>query len=126
MKKHDPLAKLGEFVMKNLRDKAIDKAEGLLRAEWKAPSLKPLQAELSKLDANQKALVRRCVVSAIDTGIHDFLFALQERADFENDIELRVDGKNVVELSDGIHGEAFGEDGWMKKFSAHGSPPAEA
>jgi hypothetical protein len=121
----DPLDKLGEFVMKNLRDPAIDHADNLLRGRWKAPALQSLQTQLGTLSPKQKELVRRSVRSSIDTAIHDFLFALQERADFENDIQLLVDGKNVVPLSDGIHGESFGPEGWMARFSAHGEPPED-
>jgi hypothetical protein len=120
------LDKFGEFVMKKLRDPAINNVEGLLRSHWKAPALKKLQSSLTKLTPKEKELVRRCVVQSIDTAIHDFLFAVQERADFENDIEIRVDGKNIVPLSDGIHGEAYGDEGWQARFSDFGAAPDEA
>jgi hypothetical protein len=28
-----------------------------------------------------------------------------------NDIQILVDGENIVELSDGIHGEAYSDEG---------------
>jgi len=52
------------------------------------------------------------------SSTHDFLFAIQEQADFEEDIQLNVANKNVAELSDGLHGEIFSESGWIKKYSA--------
>jgi hypothetical protein len=123
----DPVDKFGEFVMQKLRDPALDYVDGLLRGHWKAPASAGLQEQLGTLTAKHKEMVRRSVRSSIDTAIHDFLFALQERADFEGDIKVLVDGKDVVDLSDGIHGESFGPDGWMARFSTHGAPPeAEA
>jgi hypothetical protein len=50
----------------------------------------------------------------------DFLFKLQERAGFEKDIQVLVDGKDIVPLSDGIHGELFGPEGRASRFSLYG------
>ena len=47
--------------------------------------------------------------------MHDFLFALQKI----DDIQILVDGQNIVELSDGIHGEAYSDEGWFAKYSRH-------
>ena len=33
-----------------------------------------------------------------------------------------VDGKPVAELSDGLHGEIFGDEGWIVRFSKHPAP----
>ena len=117
----DPLSKLGELIMLRLRDRAIDYADGLTRGHWKAPALESVQATLELRDRRQRAAVTRCVTESIDAAIHDFLFALQERADFEADIQVLVDGKDVVGLSDGIHAEPCGPGGWRARFSAH--PP---
>lgn len=70
--------------------------------------------------------MRPAFVEALDEAIHDFLFALQEEADSGGEVAIRVRGKNVATLSDGLHGELFGEEGWFARFSAHGVPPDEA
>ena len=119
----DPLDKFGTFLMRNLRDRAIDNYDRLAQGQWKAPKLQALQQDLAAMTEDQRRIVRDCVVDALDVGLHDFLFALQERADFENDIQVMVDGKNLAEISDGFQGELFGEDGWFARFSAYGEPP---
>jgi hypothetical protein len=115
----NPVDKFGKFIVEKLRDSGIDFAEGLLRSHWKAPELLQLQLELSNLSDPVRATVLQCVIQTVDAAMHDFLFALQEQADFDNDIQILVDGQNVVELSDGIHGEAYSEDGWFAKFSRY-------
>jgi hypothetical protein len=120
------LDKFGRFVMENLRDRCIDDCDRLSAAQWKAPRVQALQSALATFSTEQAAVMRRCFVACIDTAIHDFLFKLQERADFEDDIQVLVDGANVVGLSDGIHGESFGEDGWQARFSRFGQAPDEA
>lgn len=117
MEAKNPLDKFGKFLVENLRDKGIDFAENLLKNHWKAPDLKEMQAELQSLSEKQKTIVRQAIAQTIDTAIHDFLFALQEEAEFENDIQILVDGENIVDLSDGIHGETYGKNGWYAKFS---------
>jgi hypothetical protein len=114
-----PVDKFGKFIVENLRDKGIDFAEGLLKSHWRAPILLEMQNEIATLNDNQKTAFIKAITHTIDGAIHDFLFALQEQADFENDIQILVDGQNIVELSDGIHAEAYSEDGWFAKYSSH-------
>lgn len=95
----------------------------LAKGRWKAPSLQKLQKAHSTFTTAQKRVVRRCVLDSVDSAIHDFLFKLQEQADFENRIQVLVDGNDVVKCSDGLHGEMFGEDGWYAKYSKDGEPP---
>ena len=122
----DNLSTFGALVAQKLRDPAIDRFENLNKGNRKAPGLKDLQAKLLALDPEAKDIVRRCVVSAIDAAVHDFLFCLQEGEFDGRSIEVLVDGENIAESSDGLHGEIFGESGWFSKFSAYGEPPKTA
>jgi hypothetical protein len=110
----------GEFLVKNLRDKGIWKFDNMVNGLSKAPKMKKLQDELSQFSPEQVEVIRKCFIRSLDSAIHDFLFALQERADFQNDIQLLVNGRNVVELSEMLHGEVFLEDGWFARFSEYG------
>ena len=111
------LDKFGEFIVVNLRDKAIETAEMLLENGSKSPQTKILQDELLTFNAAQKAIVANTVKASIDAAIHDFLFAIEEQADFENDIQIIVNEDNIVEMSDGLQGELFTQDGWLEKYS---------
>ena len=111
------LDKFGEFIVVNLRDKAIENAEMLLENRSKSPQTKILQDELLTFNAAQKAIVANAVKASIDAAIHDFLFAIEEQADFENDIQIIVNEDNIVEMSDGLQGELFTQDGWLEKYS---------
>lgn len=113
----------GEFVVAKLRDAAIDHADGLLAGRWEAPGLRALQADLRRLTPEQRVLVRRCVVAAVDSGLHDLLFALQEEHDAGGRVSVVVDGEAVAAESDGLHGEPYGGEGWFARFSKHGPHP---
>lgn len=118
----NPLDEFGQFLMVNLRDAAISYFDELATSGWKAPSLAALQAELKSLGAEQLRIVRRCVMSSLDHGIHDFLFKLQESGDLDGNIRVQVQGQDVSAISDGLHGELFTKDGWMAKYSMFGEP----
>lgn len=49
MPKSPPLDTFGRFLMVHLRDRGLDRLDGLLVGRWKAPSLKKLQAGLRRL-----------------------------------------------------------------------------
>ena len=116
MEAENKLDKFGKFLVNNLRDKGISYTEILLKGNWKAPSLINLQSELGKLSESQKEAIKKVVISAIDSSIHDFLFALQEQLE----IQILSDGEDITELSDGIHGGQFSDEGWFAKYSKYG------
>ena len=115
-----PLGKFGQFITEKLRDNSIQFAEDVLEGKYKSHRLIALQQRLSTLDENQKRIALDFAKTIIRTGIHDFLFALVERSDIQGDINILVDGKDIIQASDGIHGEAYGEDGWYAKYSKYG------
>lgn len=121
MDEQDSIDKFGQFITEKLRDNSIDFAQNVMNGHYKSDRLKELQNQLSFLDGSHKKLAMDFVKTVIDTGIHDFLFALQERSCNEGDIVVLVDGEDVVEESDGIHGEAYTEDGWYAMYSKYGA-----
>jgi hypothetical protein len=112
-----PLDKFGKFFVENLRDKALEHLEFMFVGWWKAPELQPLQGKLVNLSPDMKIMVREVVEKTLTTAMHDLLFAFQESHDGKTGIEIVIDGKSAGELSDGLHGELFGEDGWIVRYS---------
>jgi len=93
--------------------------EMLLRGAWKAPSAQDLQKEIADLSEAEKDTIRKVVDHIVISGMHDLLFALQEEADSEGSIRVLVDKSEVAKNSDGIHGEIFGDEGWIARFSEY-------
>jgi hypothetical protein len=119
MSEQESLYKFGQFITEKLRDNQIQFAEDVLAGKYKSQRLIELHQQLLSLDDSQRAIALSFVRRVIDVGIHDFLFSLVERSDVQNDISVLVDGEDVVKLSDGLHGEAYSEDGWYAKFSKY-------
>jgi hypothetical protein len=122
----DSLAGFGQLIALRLRDPAIERFENLRKGNRKAPGLLDLQTKLRALDPKTQDIVRRCILSAVDSAIHDFLASLQE-GEFEgHSVRVLVDGENVSEESDELNGEIYGTRGWFAEYSAYGEPPQEA
>jgi hypothetical protein len=111
--------KFGEFVVKNLWDKSFEFYDLLARGHWKAPSLQELQDQLAAFSDEQRDVVRRCIAQSLSHGLHQLLLAIVDAYEMNQGISMIVDGVNIVEQSDGLHGEIFGEDGWMAKYSEY-------
>lgn len=114
-----PLDRFGEFFVRNTRDKMLFDLEMLLRGAWKAPGLQDLQRKISRFSEDEKGIIREMVEHIATGGMHDLLFALQAQADADGVIRVFVDGAEPAKLSDGMHGEIFGEDGWISRFSEY-------
>jgi hypothetical protein len=114
-----PLDKFGKFFVQNLRDRMLRDLEALLRGDKKASE--KLQSQLSGFTDKQNQVLRDMVEELITTGMHDLLFAIQEDADAGGAVKVLVEGQEVAKLSDGLHGEIFGDNGWIVRFSRYPS-----
>lgn len=113
------LDKFGQFVVANLRDKAIEQYDMLLEGKLKGVAMQDLQTKVALLSDEQKALTRKLVLDVIDTAMHDFLFSIQDAHDRRLGIEVFVDGTNVAEESEMLNGEHIGEGGWIERYSRY-------
>ncbi|WP_417888156.1 DUF6547 family protein [Zunongwangia sp.] len=109
------------MIIDNLRDKQIDWFKGLIQGKWRSQESKEFHAKLSKLTQEEKQVVADVLEKILEKSMHDFLFAIQESNDLDSGLKVFMDGENVAELSDVLHGEIFTEDGWIERFSRHKS-----
>ncbi|MGS2727544.1 hypothetical protein ACU8DI_13115 [Psychroserpens sp. BH13MA-6] len=117
----EKLEKFGKLIVEKLRDKQIDWFKGLIQGKLTSTESKELHAELTKLTQEEKQVVADVLEKVLEKSMHDFLFAIQESNDLDSGLKVFMDGENVAELSDGLHGEIFTEDGWVQRFSRHKS-----
>lgn len=117
----ESLDKFGNLIVENLRDKQIDWFRGLIQGKWRSQESKELHDKLSKLTQEEKQVVADVLEKVLEKSMHDFLFAVQESNDIDSGLKVFMDGENVAELSDDLHGEIFTEDGWIERFSRYKS-----
>lgn len=117
------LEKFGKFFIENSFNNGMWKLDNLISGELKA--YKKLQNEIKSLNKKQIETLKKCVVVALNATLHDLLFAFQEAHDLEKGIEITIDEKNIAELSDGLNGELYSDEGWFAKYSSYKGDPSE-
>ncbi|EMO4163627.1 hypothetical protein [Morganella morganii] len=121
MSDKDALVFFGEKLIKSVRDQAVFEFEATLSGKIKSERAIRLYSEISGFDKHQIDILRKFVFTSIDNVIYNTLNMLEQN---EDNMRLLIsqDGdneKNVVEISDGLSGELFTENGWIEKFSKY-------
>ena len=105
----------GMLISEDLRDAALNRFLNIESGHCGSDRANELHKKLSSLSESDRELIRKVLTDVVDSSIHDFLFAIQA----SNRVKVLVDDMNVVDLSDGLNGEIFTEDGWFERFSQH-------
>ena len=119
MQNKEILDKFGEFFISKIRDNPYEYFLGLLDGKWKNYDSIKITNDLSKFNPEQIEIIKKILLSSLDVALHDFLFGINEENTF--DIVAKEENKSasLKEMSDGLWGEPFGADGWIKRYSKY-------
>ncbi|KPW79999.1 MULTISPECIES: hypothetical protein [Pseudomonas syringae group] len=104
----------GEMLVLLVRDRTIEKFEKIENGSLKSQKGQELHGTLRKFNEEQKIAIKNLIVETVDNSLFNLLDMLEQNAE---KIELNLNKKNINLLSDGLSGELFTDDGWIKKFS---------
>lgn len=115
------LDSFGQEFISSIRDQSIFEFEAILNGRMKSKSSIELSNEIKAFDENQINVLKKVVFNSIDSVIYNVLNMLEQN---EENMKLLIsqdgnDEKNILELSDGLSGELFTENGWIEKFSEY-------
>lgn len=115
------LDSFGQEFISSIRDQSIFEFEAILNGRMKSKSSIELSNEIKAFDENQINVLKKVVFNSIDSVIYNVLNMLEQN---EENMKLLIsqdgnDEKNILELSDGLSGELFTENGWIEKFSKY-------
>ncbi|WP_159990739.1 hypothetical protein [Pelistega ratti] len=111
------LEQFGEMYIHEVRDRSLSLLYKLLEGKIKAPRLLKLQEELNNVDDQKRKVIEELSEVLIDNTLHHMLLLFEEYPEFE----LICKNQNLASLSDGLSGELYAEDGWIKKYSQYPS-----
>jgi hypothetical protein len=105
----------GEILMKNVRDEAIEQWNMTIQGKMKSEESKRLHNLISL--SSQSELINDLVPKIVDTTLHHLLWTLEQ----EESIDVTINDGNkpvsIKDISDGLAGELYTEDGWINRFS---------
>jgi hypothetical protein len=104
----------GKILINNVRDESIDDWERILEGKMNDEESKQIYNTLSD---SEKALLGRFLPKIVDTTLHHLLWTLEQEEILELTVNTGIEKENINEISDGLAGELYSEDGWICRFS---------
>jgi hypothetical protein len=116
---HAALDLFGKLLMQRVRDESIEEWDKTLDGRMKAPSLRRIHREFAGLEPSAQAFISRLIPQVVDTTLHYLLWTLEQ----EDTVRVAVEAgdesvPDLSEVSDGLSGEVYGEEGWFARFSS--------
>ena len=114
------LDKFGQILITEVRDQSIEMYEMTVAGKIKSADAIEFHTKLKTFDDEQLKTMRKIVVDSIDETIHNLLWMIEQHENI--DVMCGQDDtakENIRELSDGLSGEIYTEDGWIVRYSKH-------
>lgn len=115
MNDKDILNEFGVTLMASVRDRSISKLEQAQSGTLKGTSGKILSDSFTQFNNEQQKIIKKIIIEFIDNTIFNTLSMFEE----EDNKKILVHGVDINEISDGLCGELFTEDGWISQFSKY-------
>jgi hypothetical protein len=117
------LEHFGALLMKRVRDITIkEMKEGLIHSRNGSIS-KEINRIAEEKSISEKEKLFAIIPITVDLAIHYFLWMIEEGSNLKliyKDPETGIE-VNVNEISDGLSGEIFTDEGWINRFSKAGN-----
>lgn len=107
------LETFGEVFINEVRDRTIRVFDKRVDGIMKDTGSQELYREVQLLNDSQRGLIHKIISQVTDLSLHNMLCMFEEH----EEVALVMNGENITEASDGLSGELYTEDGWIKKYS---------
>jgi hypothetical protein len=112
----------GQFLMEKVRDETIEHWEKVTKGSMNDTESKEIFKSLSTFTPEQSTpeqmkLIRSLLPGIVDTTLHYLLWSMEENENINWVVEFKESEVNIAEISDGLAGELYYEDGWKHRFS---------
>ncbi|MGG4443728.1 epimerase [Brevibacillus fortis] len=108
----------GEALMSKVRDEAIIHWDYVTNGKMKGEHSEQIYNQLSEFTPEQRELVQRMIPKVVNTTLHYLLWMLEQEEAIDVAVKLESEEvESIREISDGLTGELYTEDGWFERFS---------
>ena len=109
------LDEFGKILITEVRDGTIDSMNKMIDGTMKGTIAKLIRKKISILDKEQIEVLKWLIPEIVDFSLDSMLFMFEGHPD----LQLVFQGVDLKEVSDGLSGELYTEDGWIQKFSKY-------
>lgn len=122
---NDKLNTLGKMLVAEVRDETLEAFKKTLQGKYKSISAIKLKSLIDKLCIKDTDILYKIVLDVIDSSLYNTLWMIEQ----SDEIDLVYRNPNnpdkttsFKEISDGLCGELYSEEGWIEKYSKY--PPS--
>ncbi len=113
MKMDKKLNEFGKLFINEVRDTTIHSLDQMISGTMRGTTAQKIKEKFLNLNHEQIEVVKWLIPKIVDINLHNLLFMIDEY----DEIELLFKKENLKDISDGLAGELYTEDGWINKFS---------
>lgn len=112
------LAYFGKVLMEEVRDRAIREMDMTLSGHMKGESAQRIRKVLRGFSAEDIEALKWLLPQVVDATIHHLLWTLETEETINVTVSIGEEtSESLREVSDGLCGEVYGEDGWIALYS---------
>lgn len=109
------LDEFGKILITEVRDGTIDSMNKMIDGTMKGTTAKLIRKKIAILNNEQIEILKWLIPEIVDFSLDSMLFMFEGHPD----LQLVFQGVDLKEVSDGLSGELYTEDGWIQKFSKY-------
>ena len=109
------LDEFGKILITQVRDGTIDSMNKMIDGTMKGTTAKLIRKKIAILNNEQIEILKWLIPEIVDFSLDSMLFMFEGHPD----LQLVFQGVDLKEVSDGLSGELYTEDGWIQKFSKY-------
>ncbi|MBO9204001.1 MULTISPECIES: epimerase [Niastella] len=117
---NEQLLNFGKQYIKEVRDNSIYTLENIINGKMKGELNQEMFRLINNLPQAQVELLKRVAYRMIDLTLHNTL-NMFEQSDSWAISNVSEGVESINDISDGLAGELYTEDGWIKQFSEYPS-----
>lgn len=119
MKANEILNNFGEEFISEVRDSTIENMEMILSGKMKSEEARKLFQKVKDLDEETQSIVREFIFKTIDNGLFNTLTFFEQSEEYAIQYQDEDNTENLNDLSDGLAGELYSDNGWITKYSKY-------
>lgn len=103
----------GKHLIEETRDRTFNTIMKMFNGSMKGVTAQKINQLSSVFSHDQINAINSIILISIDYSLGNLLTMVEQN----DEIVVLCDGENIKELSDGLSGELYTEDGWIERFS---------
>jgi hypothetical protein len=107
----------GELLMSGVRDETISSWDMIVNGKMKGITAQQVMEKISSFNEEQIEVLKWLIPKVTDSCLHNLLTTIEQNDELKVTISEGQIDTNIKQISDGLEGELYTEDGWITRFS---------